>query len=61
MITTTNDYLDNFAKEGLRTLLLAKKIIDPSYYAMWNERYKKASLVIQGREEAVSAVNDLIE
>lgn len=33
MITTTNDYLDNFAKEGLRTLLLAKKIIDPSYYA----------------------------
>lgn len=32
----TQVHVDAFAKEGLRTLLLAAKYIDEDYYADWN-------------------------
>ena len=35
-------HLDDFAKEGQRTLLLAKKNIDASTYKIWAEKYEKA-------------------
>lgn len=44
MIDKTNEYIDEYAKEGLRTLLVAKKDLDEGEYAVWNEEFKKASL-----------------
>lgn len=31
-------HLQEFAVDGLRTLILAKKVIDPKYYKQWNAR-----------------------
>ena len=31
--------VDEYATEGLRTLLLARKEIDEEYYEEWNERF----------------------
>ena len=33
---TNQKYVDAYAEEGLRTLLLAKKVLDKAYYADWN-------------------------
>lgn len=38
----TTDYLDSYAKEGLRTLLLAEKEITEEYYREWKSEYDKA-------------------
>ena len=35
----TQKYVDEYAEEGLRTLLLAKKSLDQQYYDAWNERF----------------------
>ena len=32
----TKTYLDEYATEGLRTLLLTRKVIDEGYYTNWN-------------------------
>jgi magnesium-transporting ATPase (P-type) len=32
-------YLDEFAKDGLRTLLVAEKEIDNNFYEEWNKKY----------------------
>jgi len=38
--------MDNFAREGLRTLLFAQKKISKEDYAVWNMLHKNASLSI---------------
>ena len=38
----TQRYVDLYAEEGLRTLLLAKKTLDETYYQEWNARFKAA-------------------
>ena len=35
----TQKYVDEYAEEGLRTLLLAKKSLERQYYEAWNERF----------------------
>ena len=35
----TQKYVDEYAEEGLRTLLLAKKSLERQYYDAWNERF----------------------
>lgn len=39
---TTQEYVDAYAQEGLRTLLLAKKDLSEDYYAEWNNRFMAA-------------------
>jgi magnesium-transporting ATPase (P-type) len=36
LLKTTVQYLDDYANEGLRTLILAQKEIDPVFYEQWN-------------------------
>ena len=50
--------MENYAKEGLRTLLLAKKELDPKVYNEWNEKYEKATQIITNREEELAKVNE---
>ena len=42
LVKTTIDYIEEFAKEGLRTLLLAQREIDPEVYKKWNKEYQDA-------------------
>lgn len=53
--------MDAYAEEGLRTLLLAKKSLDKSYYAGWNERFQEAMASIVGKDEKVEKVQSEIE
>ena len=38
----TQKYVDAYAEEGLRTLLLAKKSLSQEYYDEWNGRFQEA-------------------
>ena len=57
----TQNYVDSFADEGLRTLYLAEKIIDEDVFTEWSEKKRLAALEIVDREEKVAAVDELIE
>lgn len=57
----TVDHLNKFAGEGLRTLCLAKKELDPQYYAKWKERLHEAATSLENREEKVDAMYEEIE
>jgi hypothetical protein len=46
--------LKEYGKIGLRTLLLAEKDLDDSYFNKWSEDYKKALTLFEGREEAMN-------
>jgi phospholipid-translocating ATPase len=59
--TATQDHLNKFAGEGLRTLCLAKKELEVSVYERWKERYHEAVTSLDNREEKVSAVYEEIE
>lgn len=57
----TDRFVEDFAKDGLRTLFLGKKEIDEDTYNDWNEKFNKAQLVTNNREEEVASVNAEIE
>lgn len=57
----TNDHLDSFAGEGLRTLCLAWKEIDRETYKNWKVIYREATLAMENREERVDAAAEEIE
>jgi hypothetical protein len=43
--------LEEFARKGLRTLLIAKRVISTEIFKDWNERYMKACAAIENRDE----------
>lgn len=57
----TVDHLNKFAGEGLRTLCLAKKDLDPAVYENWRERHHEAATSLENREDKVNAVYEEIE
>jgi len=44
LLEKTNEHLDQFSKEGLRTLVTGYKEIDEEYFLKWYERYHDAIL-----------------
>ena len=42
LVKATLAHLDECANEGLRTLILAQKEVDPVEYAAWSEKYRLA-------------------
>ena len=42
LIKKTNSFIDSYANEGLRTLILAQKEVDPAFYEKWNKDYVTA-------------------
>lgn len=64
-IVQRNDWLDeecaNMAREGLRTLVMARRKLTAEAYATFKTNYHNASIQLQGRNEAMAAVvaNDL--
>ncbi|XP_067642214.1 phospholipid-transporting ATPase ID isoform X3 [Eurosta solidaginis] len=59
--TRTQDHLNKFAGEGLRTLVLAERHIDESYYMDWSQRQQIAAISLDAREEKLSAMYEEIE
>ncbi|XP_078406485.1 putative phospholipid-transporting ATPase IM [Cetorhinus maximus] len=57
----TTAHLDEFAGDGLRTLVLAYKELDKGYFENWQKRYHEASTVLENREEQLSELYEEIE
>ncbi|XP_078009369.1 phospholipid-transporting ATPase IC isoform X2 [Phascolarctos cinereus] len=57
----TQDALDIFANETLRTLCLCYKEISEKEYAEWNKKFMAASIVTTNRDEALDRVYEEIE
>jgi phospholipid-translocating ATPase len=57
----TLTHLEEFAKEGLRTLCIAYRIIPQEEYRLWNEEYMEAAKAMENREEKVRNVSEKIE
>uniref|UniRef100_A0A672GQK1 Phospholipid-transporting ATPase n=1 Tax=Salarias fasciatus TaxID=181472 RepID=A0A672GQK1_SALFA len=51
IVGRTQNYLNLYAADGLRTLCIAKKILSKEEYACWLQRHLEAETAIQGREE----------
>ena len=45
------NFLDDYAKDGLRTLLVAYKEISYEAYARWNEEYQLALVSTHNRDD----------
>mmetsp|Transcript_17647 Transcript_17647/g.17620 ORF Transcript_17647/g.17620 Transcript_17647/m.17620 type:complete len:814 (-) Transcript_17647:47-2488(-) len=52
---------ENLAREGLRTLIIAQKILTLNEYKEWEKEFKKVSLCIENREEKEREVIDKLE
>uniref|UniRef100_A0A452TGW2 Phospholipid-transporting ATPase n=1 Tax=Ursus maritimus TaxID=29073 RepID=A0A452TGW2_URSMA len=57
----TQDALDVFASETLRTLCLCYKEIEEKEYEEWNKKFMAASVVSSNRDEALDKVYEEIE
>ena len=61
MRSTTMVDLDQFAADGLRTLLIATASIDRSVYDQWVVRYEKARASLIDRDSKIEALQDELE
>ncbi|KYO35829.1 hypothetical protein Y1Q_0024441 [Alligator mississippiensis] len=57
----TTEHLNEFAGEGLRTLVVAFKNLEEKYFEDWIKRHHQASTVLEGREEKLSKLYEEIE
>lgn len=57
----TQSHVDQYADVGLRTLLVAWKYVDESFYQEWDVKYTKAMQSTGDREKECDAVAELIE
>ena len=53
--------MDGYAKEGLRTLLLAHKKLPKDVYEEWNKKHRAASMSVTSRDEELEAVAKILE
>ncbi|CRK86707.1 CLUMA_CG000540, isoform A [Clunio marinus] len=57
----TQEHLNKFAGEGLRTLVLAERIVDESFYNRWRRRQQDAAIAPKDREDKLEAIYEEIE
>ena len=57
----TADQLEMFAREGLRTLCIAQKILSEEEYAAFSKEHDVAAAAINNREEKIEEVSDIME
>ncbi|XP_032070253.1 phospholipid-transporting ATPase ID [Thamnophis elegans] len=57
----TTEHLDEFAGEGLRTLVVAYRHLEESYFEDWRKRHHKANISLHDREGKLSKVYEEIE
>ncbi|XP_062869728.1 phospholipid-transporting ATPase ID [Trichomycterus rosablanca] len=61
LMEATTQHLNEFAGEGLRTLVLAYKDLNESDFALWRKRHHEASTAMDDREEKLDAIYEEIE
>ncbi|KAF5005880.1 hypothetical protein FDECE_7693 [Fusarium decemcellulare] len=54
-------HINDFASEGLRTLLYAYRYIDEDSYHQWKAQYREAETSLVDRQERIEAAGELIE
>ncbi|KAI0999106.1 putative phospholipid-transporting ATPase [Podosphaera aphanis] len=54
-------HIDDFASEGLRTLLFGYKFLDDEEYNHWKKIYADATTSLEDRQELIEKAGDLIE
>eukprot|EP00817_Percolomonadidae_sp_ATCC50343_P003593 CAMPEP_0117422450 /NCGR_PEP_ID=MMETSP0758-20121206/3284_1 /TAXON_ID=63605 /ORGANISM="Percolomonas cosmopolitus, Strain AE-1 (ATCC 50343)" /LENGTH=713 /DNA_ID=CAMNT_0005205071 /DNA_START=68 /DNA_END=2206 /DNA_ORIENTATION=- len=59
--TIVRTHIDDFAKDGLRTLLVAYKEISTADYKRWNQKYHAASIAADDRDKLLAEVFDEVE
>jgi len=57
----TEQHIAEFSNQGLRTLVLAGRALDPEEYADWNKRYQRVALQASDRDEAMRMLASEIE
>ncbi|XP_055538979.1 phospholipid-transporting ATPase ID isoform X4 [Wyeomyia smithii] len=57
----TQEHLNKFAGEGLRTLVLAERRLTKEFFDSWLLRQREAALSLDGREDKLGAIYDEIE
>ncbi|CAG9815317.1 unnamed protein product [Phaedon cochleariae] len=57
----TQEHLNKFAGEGLRTLCLASCDLDEDYFHNWKQRHQEAAVSMEGRDELLDALYEEIE
>lgn len=61
LFETSEEHLNRFAEDALRTLCLAWKEIDENEYIKWAQEYQVASIALENRADKVSDVYEKIE
>ncbi|KAM9735524.1 phospholipid-transporting ATPase ID-like [Menidia menidia] len=61
LMEVTTRHLNEYAGDGLRTLVLAYKELDESYLKEWRQRHHEASIALDGREERLDQIYEDIE
>nr|XP_023694700.1 phospholipid-transporting ATPase ID-like isoform X2 [Paramormyrops kingsleyae] len=61
LMDITTEHLNEFAGEGLRTLVLAHKELDEAYFQSWKARHHEASTALEEREEKLDELYEEIE
>ncbi|TQV94843.1 phospholipid-translocating P-type ATPase, flippase [Cordyceps javanica] len=54
-------HIDDFANEGLRTLLYGYRYIDDDTYTKWKAQYREAETSLVDRQQRIEEAGDLIE
>ncbi|KAL4970765.1 aminophospholipid-translocating P4-type ATPase DNF3 [Aspergillus stella-maris] len=54
-------HLNDFATEGLRTLLYAHRFVDDAFYNEWKQAYQEATTSLVDRQERIEKVGQQIE
>lgn len=57
----TQEHLNRFAGDGLRTLCLAVRELDENYFNQWKARHHEAALSMDNRDEKLDAIYEEIE
>uniref|UniRef100_A0A2A4JBM6 P-type phospholipid transporter n=1 Tax=Heliothis virescens TaxID=7102 RepID=A0A2A4JBM6_HELVI len=57
----TQEHLNKFAGEGLRTLALAWRPLEERYFSEWKRRHQAAALALHDRDEQLDAIYEEIE
>lgn len=57
----TAEHLEMFAREGLRTLCIAQRVLSQEEYLAWRKEHDRAATALTDREEKLEEVADKIE
>ena len=57
-LSVVSSMVNEFSVVGLRTLILAEKVLKREFYEDWNTKFQHANSLIKGRDEEVAKVNE---